>query len=656
MKASIDTSVSSAGSMQTPPPTSTSASRRKAQQAQVTRLANNPSSQNGRRMSSPALAQNDLQQPPTTLTEESPLQFPNLQFSPDGFSFPASGPATAPVYPQHKLFWDPEQNTNAMNVDMSMDDTFSAFGITSQRFPDSFVTDENLDPFTTLPATSTFQSSAGISQPTHASALNQTNLSPSKAVITSGSSSVKNRGIVVNPSLLFSSPSRAPIMQSASVYAQATQDDSMQPYAQQVKDAQFEREMKARKQKRKRPPELGESPAVTMATAALRDDSTSSSKSSPVIADSFFGALPEGPPQLDRGMPNRKRMTPDNHYQKHGGQASISRRRSNKASSSQPAVTLKIDENGRAITETSFIKSSQNSKMDVDSDSDSSDSSSMSARLREQEVYGRPKSSNSRRARFADDPYSHSQKSSDASTLASGRSASRLQGRLSMNAGHAQVHFPPSASQNDDSEVSTVVDTDEEKGDAQSELKKLVRQRSFGKKTNKRSSFTAAAKQSKAERRVSYAPEVTRPTPYFKHNHTPSKNRYPDPLADSSPTTIPDPDLATPSTGGGSSIGHDSTRCICGTADGNGQLMIQWYDLRALLFFSPFLSLCSFSSTPNFFSPLSPLFPLTLLSALSFAYLSRTFLPVPPYAPFSQPTDLLPANPAVSGYTQAALA
>ena len=563
LKASIDTTVSSAGSIQTPPPTSTSASRRKAQQAQTARLGKDQASHNGRRMSSPATAQHDPHLPHNTLTEDSPLQFPNLQFSPDGFSFPVSGPATAPVYPQHKLFWDPEQSSGIMNVDMSMDETFSAFGITSQRFPDSFI-DENINPFTTSQSSHTLQQTTGISQASRTSALNQTNISSSTAISKQGSSSAKDRRTDVNPSDLFSSPSRVPNFPDMNVF-QAQQDDSMQPYAQQLKDAQLEKEMKARKQKRKRPPELGESPAVTMATAALRDDSTNSSKSSPVIADSYFGALPEGPPQL----PNRKRMTPDNHYQKHGGQSSLSRRRSSKRSSKQPAVTLKIDESGRAVTETSFAKDVQSSKMETDSDSGSSDDSSDTENVfRDQHDLSKwSKPDQVRRARFADDPYSHSQRSSDASTLVSGKS--RPQGRLSMNAGHAHVHFPPS--QDDDSEVSTIIDSDEDRGDAQSELKKLVRQRVSDKKTSKRTSVSLS-KQTKSDRRLSFAPGTSQATKagiaayYNTHQAT-----Y------SSPTTMTDPDLATPSTSSKSNRSGDSTRCVCGTADGAEGLMIQWF-------------------------------------------------------------------------------
>ena len=43
-----------------------------------------------------------------------------------------------------------------------------------------------------------------------------------------------------------------------------------------------------------------------------------------------------------------------------------------------------------------------------------------------------------------------------------------------------------------------------------------------------------------------------------------------------SPTTITDPDLATPSTDRGSQASHSSTRCICGTLPDDPGMMLQW--------------------------------------------------------------------------------
>ena len=491
------------------------------------------------------------------------MQFPNLQFSPDGYTFPVSGPATAPVYPQQKIFWDTNQGSNVMNLDMSVDDTFNALGITSQRLQDPFSDDMiEMPTFTTSPSTNTLQQSVAMSQG-HAPALNQTNMSSSTAMVRKGSS-FKNRGMIVNPSLLFSSPSRA-IEDD-----QTPQDEIMQPYSQQIRDARLEKEAKAKKQKRKRPPELGESPAVTAATEALREGSTASSKSSPVIADSFFGALPDGPPQLESALPPRKRMTPDNNYQKQKG--GLSRKRSNKKTEKRPSVSLKIDASGRAVTETSFVRNGLG-KMDIDSDTDGSDSSSPTENL----PHSQTKSSQQRRTRFADDPYSHSQRSSETSTLTSGRSGSRLQGTLAVNSGRASVQFQSSqysAVLDDSSEASTVVDSDEDRGDAQFELRKIVQERSV-KKTQSKPPTKSAQKQGK---RLSFAPDMPKANPYYRNNThaTPTHYNYPDIPTNSSPTTITDPDLATPGSGYAGNSNASTTRCVCGSLDGKGGFMIQW--------------------------------------------------------------------------------
>ena len=165
--------------------------------------------------------------------EESPSSnFPNLQFSPDGFGFPIStGPATAPVYPQHKLFWDPEQSVDTMNLDFSVDDSFTNFGLGLQKQLEPYVSDHDQTTGVPLPSTPAFTvtgtshvSIANLTAPTFSMALNQTNTSPSTAIITQGSSRGKFTGTAVNPSLLFSSPGGGPPPSR-----QIVQDDALKP-------------------------------------------------------------------------------------------------------------------------------------------------------------------------------------------------------------------------------------------------------------------------------------------------------------------------------------------------------------------------------------------------------------------------------------------
>ena len=245
-------------------------------------------------------------------------------------------------------------------------------------------------------------------------------------------------------------------------------------------------------------------------------------------------------------------------------------------------MKLRIDENGRAVTETSVVGGVQDSRMDTESDSETSDSSTdIDDRmvLSQQQSFMRPASrqKHGRKARFADEPYSHSQRSSEASTLAStrtGSSSGHRKGYPVMNTGHAQAHFPPSqsfASRPMDNETATIIDSDGDMGDAQAELKKVVRERS-----QKKGSKVSAPKQKPASRRQSYATGAQSSTPYYGVQHRNTKHgAYPDPHPISSPTTITDAEFATPNSRV-SDISSESTRCICNQADGNGQLMIQW--------------------------------------------------------------------------------
>ncbi|KAL9102268.1 MAG: hypothetical protein Q9163_002560 [Psora crenata] len=599
---SMETAVSSAGSIQTPPPTSTSGSRRKAQQAQAARLAKDSAAKRIRRLSSPTLTQGNPDTIHFNNPEESPSNFPNLQFSPDGFSFPMSGPATAPVYPHHKLFWDPDQTSSAMNVDVPMDDTFASFDMGIQKNHDALGFDDdhgNMLPITASPTLNAVRTSTSMSNSRHAPALNETNISPSAGVITPGSSKAKPVGRLVDPSLLFSLPSRAPENIGAPSSRPAGKPDLLQPYAHQIRDAEIEKELKSRKHKRKRAPEHGDSPAVKAAIEALREDSTDVSGTSPVLADSFVRPLADDLLASNQELPRRrKRMTPDSHYQRQNSQSHLQRRKSDNVPAKRTAVSLKIDPDGRAVTETTVISdrphSTTGSRMDIDSaweESESSSDTSNEKMVPNLQPHSDPpcRQRHSKQTRFANDYRSHSQRSSNTSTSTSTMAAATTQGmiaprqgRLVTKAGHAQAHFLSSQSisrqdhdGDNDSGAETIVDSNDENGDAQCELRKVVRERAL-RKTSNRSSWSAA-KSSFVDARRSYTTTAPAPSPYYTHqNIAPSHLAYQEPPNNISPTSIADPHVTTPGSGRESKISSESTRCVCNIADGNGQLMIQW--------------------------------------------------------------------------------
>ena len=107
--------------MQTPPPTR-GASARKAQQTPQVAFGT-PSTIASRRFTTPQqpiVSSNDV-----LLAQTPPLQFPQLQFSPDMYQFANMGPASAPVVPQSRVLW--AQSTSPMQPapPATLDDPFA---------------------------------------------------------------------------------------------------------------------------------------------------------------------------------------------------------------------------------------------------------------------------------------------------------------------------------------------------------------------------------------------------------------------------------------------------------------------------------------------------------------------------------------------------
>ena len=583
LKTSVDHSASaalnSAGSMQTPPPTSTSASRRKAQQAQVAKLVKE-SAEKGRRMSFPNFGKGEGTHGSTSQMEESPQQFPALQFSPEGFSFPMSGPATAPVYPQHKLFWDPEQAGDTMNIDFPLDDTFTAFGMGMQKTTDPFVSPPdhaNGLQFPTSPAfnlisasndnIATFTSLSYAESPSH----------------TKTSARGKFAGNVVNPSLLFSSPSRAADVAAMPAVTQAIQDDVLRPYAHQMRDAQRELEMQlARKPKRKRVPEADDSPAVKAALRTLRGDQNGRSDVERDHIDDIIEAkaIARSRSRNSYGHAKERLEAGPPILPKQGGL-----NRLHDSQRKRSSVTLTIDASGRAktvVADDTKQTSRSDTKVDSDSEESESDSSSSSAEM----VTSQPQSfafpsqrqKQPKLGRFFNDPKSHSQRSSYASTLGSGSTAQVPSTRRTSSNLHTQQSSQAYSGTDRievESEAETVIDSDDDKGDAQSELKKVLQSRSQ-KKVNKQAVRPESRDGFTGQRRA-YPSQGSPLHPYYStETRTPGHHGHQDPYSNISPITITDPDLSTPTTGRESNASSDSTRCVCHITEDFGKVMIQW--------------------------------------------------------------------------------
>lgn len=628
-----DSAMRSAVSMQTPPPTSTSASRRRAQQAHVVKLVKESAVTAGRRMSSPGFATTNIAETPAGLVGASPQQFPSLQFSPDVFGFPMSGPATAPVFAQQKLFWDPDQNTDAMGVDFA---AFPGdhFGPGHQTGLDPFVSTQQQTHMSHAPGPSYNAFSTSISN-----ALNEQGstsftmtMAPSpqaqQSFQTPPAAARKSidpasfSGHAVNPSLLFSSPSHQLKTSQTAVSSQADPDgDTLQPYAHQIQESKREREMRSGRMPRPTRGPEADSPAVKLALKTLREegaahlglkrsetDTALTQRSAPPDQSSQVVSKVSAAVEHKPGIsPGRMRSRPEE-----------SNGASNLRSRKRTAVTFSIDANGRARTETRTIIEEPGARLDdiarmeLDSASQDSDSEDSMGDEKRAVATGHGQSHSAlppqgskqpKMGRFNTGSRAHSQKSSYASTLASTADAGSLHGAQMSKARaisnlnlttheqrNKQAHpftgtlssstlsdHRDSSGENQESDAETVLESDEGKGDAQYELKKVLQDRAK-KKVAGQLPHSGLRSTSLAQHNV-YSPlRVQTHTYDLNGAATPSvaqaHNGYGANM-NSSPNTITDPDLATPSSDRDSRI-SGSTRCVCHSPDSDGQLMILW--------------------------------------------------------------------------------
>ncbi|KAL8711225.1 MAG: hypothetical protein Q9220_004370 [cf. Caloplaca sp. 1 TL-2023] len=597
LKTSLDedatSSMRSAGSMQTPPPTSTSTSRRKAQQARVGKMVKH-SATTGRRMSSPGAGKVSRVEATIPQIQTSP-GFPSLQFSPDGLSLPFSGPATAPVLSHHKLYWDAEPNHDPMNLDFTDSDAFP-FGLELDKDMDPFAASQAQATPSRLPTTSF-----------HAADETHDNLAlfPVSAKVPAkkfAKSKVPNRG--VNPSLLFSSPGHSSEMSNLAALQDGT-EDTLKPYAHQIKDAERELELLGpRKAKRKKDLEA-DSPAVKAALETLRDEVNDRPTVRRSVTDSVLQSIDDT--HVKAALSERRAMEM---------QRKISRakppttRHLNPYKSDQQArrstqLTLTIDPSGRAKTEKQVVKAeggpASESRMDIDSESESDDSSTTSGcddiALSHHQSFATGKQ-NKRKAkltRFALGSHTHSQRSSYTSTFTANSTGSGMipeKNRQHRRVSHLSSQFDhPSLLPSSDGHTSsstvvsdrldgregnqsdgeTTIESEDGKGDAQSELKKMRQKR-------ERSKTRPNGQASSGNRRgFEYPnPAASNPLQIFPYAvNAASGQVLLDPF-NISPTTITDPDLTTPNSARDSQVSSDCTRCVCRRTDSDSDLMILW--------------------------------------------------------------------------------
>ncbi|MCJ1435631.1 hypothetical protein MMC27_005006 [Xylographa pallens] len=589
----------SAGSIQTPPPTSTSALRRKAQQAQVAKLAQQ-SAAAGRRMSVPLFPQVGNVESSMMRTEASPQQFPALDFSPDIFDFPTSGPATAPTFPQNRLFWEPKDDD--MNIDFSAD---LANPFDTPRQPP-------LDPFISVHS----HSSASGAQ-TSVSFLNfdevvsKTGLKDTVSSCFAQASFVSTAGMVgdrnmhqgtsvngVDPSLLFSSPRKGlQPLDTSMVSTRVLDADALQPYAYQIQEAKRDKAFGGiLKSKKKRKPDC-DSPAVIAALETLRGDGIERPKSHRSATDSVIirtsidtRKVPEQSSsiRLDNTLSKQQLPPVKQIRSEHFHRKAIQPRH-------RTTLALTIDSTGRARTETwPFVDGADTANVhrnlvDFDQESDNTDSDSSSNQSTIGMItsqapsfdFSSQKPRSTKVDRLAQDSVSHSSKSSYTSSYTSSSNTENWQTRNNTKSSlytfsrgdnrqrtkFVQNQLALSASyepvEEQVSEAETVLESDEGNGSAQHELRKVLKDRQEARK-----SMSEGRGRSKQHSTV---------RPIQQHHSTYEKGIASN-LSGISPTTISDPDLPSPRSN--SSI-SDNIRCICHDTLNDGQ-MISWYASNSL--------------------------------------------------------------------------
>ncbi|KAF2104166.1 hypothetical protein NA57DRAFT_70381 [Rhizodiscina lignyota] len=330
--------------MQTPPPTRDASSRRKMLPPQMG-ISSTPSTLAPHPIGTPMGSH--LTQPPQGpqgLNIQTPFQYHTLQFSPENFQFPGGGPASAPVYPQSRLFWDPNSPNNAAGIDMgaSLNDPFGPSPQVSHGLPVWPTFDQQARP-TTAP----FNPSSQPQMQTNQHLWSPGDVLPQN-VAPFPQSSQPPATTGVNPNMLASFSSPAP-HNSITIQPQQTQishpQGMRQPYEHQMEESKREQDIARRvKQQHSRPTSSSANVPSLNAKPGLHRSNTDSgfrrkqnqSVDSRLSTQSNEQAIPRKPSPLKR----------------HSQQGPVSLTAIPEAVRTRPRTRLVIGEDGRARTET----------------------------------------------------------------------------------------------------------------------------------------------------------------------------------------------------------------------------------------------------------------------------------------------------------------
>ena len=499
--------------------------------------------------------------PPETpgryMQQQSPGLFPTLQLSPDIYSQQFStGPATAPAYPNQRLFWDPSAvDFNDPSFIQPYQESFQFSPIVPST---PFASSSTIVP-SYIPA-NTLRDDQPYDLPTLPHSASYTHIDTATFPAPFTTSPRMRAPEMENPSMFLSSPARrfGTADQYPNRFAQNLVPERP-AYAHQIEESRREEETK-----RSRRGDL-KKPSITRSVMeALRRPVSPKKDSRPGLKRSMThtGVRNERGLRLQTqaSVGGRNSPAPFDHHRHRPGRSSplkstadpTARTLNTSRSSKRASLSLAIDENGVAKT----IVTKPPEDMDLDETSESEAES-----FDEADFHILRSQNNSFAYDGMDEPapphssrsYGHS-KTSSRSTMASVSSARQSSYHSSASSlpntrgsdGHQGRRKRPVLGSNVQDDI---VMEEEPSGNAQHALRAILQDRS-------------RSTSSQGEN----AP---------LHSSPPLQQQYA--IYNASPTTITDPDLTTPSTDRDSVASNLSLRCLCNSSIPDGSIpMIQW--------------------------------------------------------------------------------
>jgi len=519
----------------------------------------------------------------------------NINFStgPDHiFAYSMTAPATAPIYTNTKSFWDPDSSMSGMEMDLDFSTSSNPMfdpGI-SHRVSSSVDWCRNNQMFqdtVNMPAFHEDASQASGRQRPTASKNQMPNANPNisdsnfgfvGSTMSEDPFAVIASSGAVDPGLLFAFPElnssgiTAPELDPpVPSYSQPSGQIIRKPYQHQEREYMRDQEELRRSRSSKETSTIVRhektsfsSPTKKSGRPALqRSVSDSRTKPGPARRSGQLSAVAPRPSTAEiRENPIRRRTSP----LKHQSRTSLSSIPES-VSGTRTALTFSIDANGRARTETKIIVEEPMSINRRASSPISDDWVSSQHSDSESSTDEDPIILPSRNTSFSLPPR-HAERPkighfATSRQFADGRRKSTQEPQQSFNTSlTTSGKLQPD---DQESEAETVMEDYDGSGDATTALRKVTESRKQGAthQGNTKHQFHP----NEPNRRINTSHTTPRKNSQQYYNSTSSSNI--------SPTTVSDPDLATPSTDRESSR-SDSTRCICNNRDGDN-FMIQWY-------------------------------------------------------------------------------